>query len=348
MVLKGRRIRALADSGADANFISSKLASELGFPIRKGKSDCKSFQLGNGKFLKVLGRIRASCAFAKDSIAGKTKCWFYVLDNLAVPMIMGSPFLETTKTLSAFTQRFEDRIPCPNSLPLVNLIGSSKQSKNRLVAFINGRYTHVCADTGSDLDFMSPAHVKAQRYKIDRREECRKRLRLANNTVAETVGQVQVMLSLDNENDAGSSRVFDVLPGLPCEVLLGDRTLVETEAFTTHGSSFVELPPGSEEPLMLHLISYIGKKVCGIRRYFYTRRRLGARGNLPQPSSAKKQDDCLYDSLLETDAAEAHVSQQQGNPGGIDGVADADAAQVVDAHLPGEGLCTALSDAAAG
>lgn len=132
----------------------------------------------------------------------------------------------------------------------------------------------MCADTGSDLNFMSPAHVKAQRYKIDRREEW-KNAESANNTVAETIGQIQALLSLANENDAGSSRVFDVLPGLPCEVLLGEDTVIETEAFTTHGGSFVELPPGSGEPLKLYLIFYIGKKACGVWGYFFRRRSIG-------------------------------------------------------------------------
>lgn len=320
MVIRGRTIEAVADTGADENFINSKFASELDVPIRKGKSDRKFFQLANGMFMKVLGRIRVSCAFAKDSTAGKTKCWFYVLNDLAVPMIMGSPFLERTKTLSAFTQRLEDRICSANSLPLVNLIGSSKRSKNRLVAFINGRHTHVYADTGSDRDLMSPSYVKEQGYKIDRRRECRSRVRLANNTVAETIGQVQVTLSLDNENTTGSIRVFEVLPGLPCEVLLGDPTLIETEAFTTHANAFVELCPGTEEPLRLYLITYIGKKLDKIWGYTFGRRRLGLRRNFPQPSAAKTRDDLYCDIIHEN----------EGNPRKA-----ADAAQVIAPSLPG-------------
>lgn len=164
----------------------------------------------------------------------------------------------------------------------------------------------------------------------------------ANNTVAETIGQIQALLSLAKENDAGSSRVFDVLPGLPCEVLLGEDTVIESEAFTTHGGSFVELPPGSGEPLKLYLIFYIGKKACGVWGYFFRRRRLGARGNLPRPSAAKMRDDFLNDSLLERYAAEVHMPQQQDNPGGAESGTDADAAQVVDARLLGEGLCTGI------
>lgn len=111
MIIRGKIIRAMASSDTEENFICSRLVSELKIPIRKEKSGCKSFQLGNEKFMKALGRIRASCAFAKDSIAGQTKCWFYVLSDLAVPMIMGSSFLKRTETLSAFTQWLEEQIP---------------------------------------------------------------------------------------------------------------------------------------------------------------------------------------------------------------------------------------------
>ncbi len=325
MIIEGRAITAMPDTGGDGDFISSQLASELQIPIRKGKSDRKSFRLGNGKFMKAIGRIKASCAFAKDSIAGTMERWFYVVDDLAVPMIMGSPFLEETKTLSEFTHRLEERSPCADNLPLVNLISSCKRSKNRLNAFINGRSTQVCADTGSELDLMSPAHAKAQRYKIDRRAECRKRVRLANNTIAETIGQVKVALSLDNnKSDAGISRVFDILPGLPCGVLLGVDTLTETEAFTTHASWFVEIPSGSQdEPLMLHLITWVGMKVCAIERFFSRRRRRrlgGGTGDLlqPEPSAIKKRDNYLSDSLPESDSDDTLESLQQGYSRGSD------------------------------
>lgn len=81
---------------------------------------------------------------------------------------------------------------------MVNLISSTKQAKRRLVAFIDDRQTYINADSGSHLDLMSSAYIKKYDYKLDRRRECRKRLQLADVTAAETIGQVEAELMLND------------------------------------------------------------------------------------------------------------------------------------------------------
>lgn len=240
MIINGKEIKdARHDTGAErGNFIDQALADNLELQIRQGRSDCKPFSLGNGKVVRSVGRVKAVCAFAKETQTN-VKCWFYVFEKLAAPLIMGSEFLEKTKTMSIYSNRLENRFPCAKSMPMVNFIGSTQTSKRRFAAFVDGRQTYINADSGSDLDLMSSVYVRYHDYEIDRRRECRKRVQFADSTVAETIGQVRATLTL---NDGRSYlKAFDVLPNLTSDVLLGEVSLEGIDAFTVHESSFVQV-----------------------------------------------------------------------------------------------------------
>lgn len=267
MIIGGKEIKAQHDSGAErGNFMDCILASKLNLRLRTEKGDCKRFCMGNGTIVKALGRVRAICAFAKEAQT-KMKCWFYVFDELASPLIMGSQFLEKTKTLSDYVHRLEDSIPNSSIVPMVNLIGSSQQAKRRFAAHIDHRLTLINADSGSDLDLMSSTYVRAHGYRLDRRRRCRKRVRFADNTKAETIGQVNATLTL--EDGSMYSKTFDVLPKLTSDVLLGQFTLEEIKAFQIHRSSFVDVFAG-ERHLELSVLGYLGKVneflACKLRR----------------------------------------------------------------------------------
>ena len=256
IIIGGIEIKAQHDFGAEGgNFMDCELASKLNLQLRNKKGDCKRFCMGNGKIVKALGRVKAVCAFAKEAQT-KIECWFYVFHELASPLIMGSQFLEKTKTLSDHVHRLEDCIPNPDTLPMVNLIGSTQHAKRRFTAHIDHRLTLINADSGSDLDLMSSTYVRAHGYQLDRRRRCRKRVRFADNTIAETIGQVQATLTLGD----GSTylKVIDVLPKLTSEVLLGQFTLQEINAFTFHKDSFVDVFAG-ERHLELSVLVDLGK-----------------------------------------------------------------------------------------
>ena len=267
ITIGGKEIKAQPDSGAEqGNFMDCNLASKLNLRVRTEKGDCKRFSMGNGKVVKALGRVRAVCAFAKEAQT-KMKCWFYVFDELASPLIMGSQFLEKTKTLSDHVHRLEDCIPNPGIVPMVNLIGSTQHAKRRLTGYIDHRHTLINADSGSDLDLMSSTYIRAHGYQLDRRRRSRKRVRFADNTMAETIGQVQATLTL--EDGTMYSKTFDVLPELTSDVLLGQFTLEEIKAFQDHRGSFVDVFAG-ERHLELSVLGYLGKVneflACKLRR----------------------------------------------------------------------------------
>ena len=263
MMIEGREIReAKHDTGAEnGNFIALDLVNDLQLHIRRNESNRKTFSLGNGKVVRSVGMVKASCAFVKEAQTSM-KCRFHVFEKLTSPLIMGLEFLEKTKTLSHFTGRLEDRLPNASIVPMVNFIGSAQRAKRRFSALINDSHTYINADSGSDLDLMSFAHVKRKGYKIDRSRDHRKRIQLADTTVVETIGQVRATLTL--ENGRSYSKLFDVLPGLASDVLpglasdvlpglasdvlIGETSLEEINAFTTLQNSFVDIPAGERLP----------------------------------------------------------------------------------------------------
>ena len=256
MILHRKTIGAQHDTGAEgSNFMTNKLAEDLKLHVRTKESDRKSFSMGTGKVRRAIGRVKAWCSFAKES-GTRMKCWFYVLPKLASPLIMGSQFLRDTKTMSHFTHRLEDQPSCTPIAPMVNLISSTQQARRRLVAFIDDRQTYINADSGSHLDLVSSAYTKKYGYNVDRRRECRKRIRLADATTAETIGQVKVELMLHD----GSTylETFDVLPGLTSEVLIGEDTLDKLKIFTEHEGSFIDVL-GGERHFELSILSYLGR-----------------------------------------------------------------------------------------
>ena len=270
MIIKGREVRAQHDTGAEGgNFIDEKLARELGLRLRQEKSDCKPFSMGNGKIIRAIGRVRADCAFSKEP-STTMKCWFYVFKTLESPLIMGSQFLEKTQTLSKFAHRLADRLPCSTPMPSVCLIGSTQQAKRRLAAFIDDRPTHINADSGSHLDLMSSSYARKYGYTIDKRIECRKRVRLADGTTTDTIGQVRATLTMKDRSSY--ERVFDVLPALTSDVVLGEPTLEGIGAFTLHEYSFVDVLAG-ERYLELSVLGYLGKVNEFLARNLRRRRR---------------------------------------------------------------------------
>lgn len=323
MLIEGREIReAKHDTGAEnGNFIALDLVNDLQLHIRQNESDRKTFSLGNGKVVRSVGMVKASCAFVKEAQTSM-RCWFHVFERLASPLIMGLEFLEKTKTLSHFTGRLDDRLPNASIVPMVNFIGSAQRAKRRFSAFINDSHTYVNADSGSDLDLMSFAHVRRKGYKIDRSRDHRKRIQLADTTVVETIGQVRATLTL--ENGRSYSRLFDVLPGLASDVLIGETTLDEINAFTTLQNSFVDIPAGEGLPefcilgflrnvnrFLAHKIIY-GRRGSGDQQQGMLIRKLKILKVLLTPnflvaSRAKRQDDALLEDIRAEDLeAERH------------------------------------------
>ncbi|KAI9720954.1 MAG: hypothetical protein M1828_005426 [Chrysothrix sp. TS-e1954] len=258
MSIQGTTIAAQADTGAHGgNCMSASLASSLGLNIATKKRDRKVFVLGNGRRLRSIGRVETPCSFAKE--AGRSmRCSFNVFKTFAVPLIMGSDFLEETKTMqSEYSHRLEE-VPLAATLKpmMCNLISPSQRNSRRLESFINGRLTYVNPDSGSQRNLMSLAYANSLGLIIDRRREAKCILRFPDNTRAETLGSV--ITSLEMRNGERYTEHFDVLPGLTSDVILGGVTLRGIKAFDIHVDDFVDVST-THDLTQLDAIIYLGK-----------------------------------------------------------------------------------------
>ena len=242
------------DTGAEANFMSKAFVARKSLKLHTTAKDKSTFRVANGKKITSLGKVEACCAFAGEPET-RTKCVFDVLEKVAEgnSIIMGRKFLSDTRTLSSFPHRLRARVPAP-STPTVNSIGATtKDSCCQLICTIDERRTFVTPDTGSDLDIMSLEYAHMHDYRIDR--IARQHIQLGNGSTTRTYGQTEAVIEI-----GGSSyrKTFDILPKLTSDVILGELTLEEMEAYTKHEDDFVEVDVGKRFHTMNPIIA-LGK-----------------------------------------------------------------------------------------
>lgn len=287
VLIKNKEHVACPDSGSAKNIMSESLANECGLKIRRTPKDIKQFELGSGKRISSLGRVRVPVELLGNTL-GRKKCWFYIFLTCPVPLILGMPFLEEGEILTKNRHMLES---CPAELSNISSllwIGSSCSSTsphNRFECSLDGHELEAVADTGSDLNLMSLKCAKREGFQIDRRREARRRIRIGDGTETETIGQVCIYnLSLDwrkaptttdrlvdnNNTDSTSHEtspemdgtnfgtIFHVLPGLPCDIIFGRNLLDQTDAFNLCPSLYPTRQLKKDNPFELNVLISLG------------------------------------------------------------------------------------------
>ncbi|KFY55625.1 hypothetical protein V496_06947 [Pseudogymnoascus sp. VKM F-4515 (FW-2607)] len=274
--IKDKDHLACPDSGSEKNIISKACAVEHGFRIRHRKTkDIKRFEVGNGDIVWSIGRVFETVGLPGSPL-WKKKRWFYVLDNCPVPLVMGMEFLREAEVLTKYRHLLEN---CPVEMSNISSLLWIGSPRNRLRCTFDGRQLEAVADTGSDLNLMSLACAEREGFRIDRRTEVRTEIVVGNGEVIETLGQVYVSnLTLDwrepeaeppeqpprrRANDVplepdphGSTQrphggdddlyiAFHVVENLPCDIILGQKFLIDTDAFNKC-PELLNIPPSDQ------------------------------------------------------------------------------------------------------
>ena len=261
MLFKDRTILGRHDTGAEENFMDEALSKELGLELRKSKQDRAPFSLGNGRLVRAVGTVKALCTFAKEP-GKQMECSFYVLKQLASPLIMGFPFLRKTETLTRNRHRLQDSHRWLPPVPGLRLMSSSNLVKRRLHCTVDGREEYVNADSGADLDFMSNGYARSHHYNID--SGVKKRVEMGDRSVAETIGQTSATITLDDGTEW--NRVFDVLPNLTSGIVLSDESLETMEIWTRYEASFIDIFTDQARNLELNILVYLGEVAKSVSR----------------------------------------------------------------------------------
>ncbi|TVY90900.1 hypothetical protein LAWI1_G001356 [Lachnellula willkommii] len=227
VVINGKECYARPDSASDQDIITKAFAEEHNIPIQREEGDKSIFKLGTGSFIQSIGR-----AYIPFKLFGGSESehrWFHVFKKCPVPLIMGMGFLEKIKLYSKNKHLLVD---CPSSfgsMPMLKWIGSPRGSVNLKA---NGKELVGCADTGSDLDFMSLRCARRLGFNFDTERKARTRVMLADESIVETMGQLTVS-SVELSYFDSFEMTFHILPGLASDVIFSEAFLDQTDAFNT-------------------------------------------------------------------------------------------------------------------
>jgi predicted aspartyl protease len=227
--LNETEISAFPDTGAAANFISLQYAEAHGLEIdRKSSSLVK---LGNGSTVSTLGTTTALFSFAGEKTT--RSLLFNVLRTSVYDVVLGSPFLQATETLTRYAHRIGRK--CREAFShRVCALGASQRVNGRL----NGVHLDATPDTGSDVSLMPASLAARHKLKVNTDKQHLVLLEFADGSTARATGLVE-----DVEwayGDTGIPYRIDVyvLPGLSVDLLFGYDFLHDTNAFVAHEADF--------------------------------------------------------------------------------------------------------------
>jgi hypothetical protein len=255
MIINGSKFRTVPDTGSLENAISADEVRRLRLNFT---GNIRQFVMGNGSTTISLGSVSLKCAFAQGD-SHTTFQQFNVIENLAVPVIMGKRFLDNSKTLTSNQHRLEViYTTVKRTFRLLHL----DRPRQLMRCYVNGSLVHANADTGAEMDLMSPSFALSNSLNIETLDEWERRVELADGRTAELLGKVRV--GFDAYDACSSSptkskrhvRTFYLMEGLTSDVLLGEDALYDINAFTEHSDSFFESSDCGECP-ELNLITWL-------------------------------------------------------------------------------------------
>jgi len=259
-------VMACPDTGSHENIVPLALATRLGLHIDRDLLDDgdRAFALANGKVVQSLGIASLRCAFGAPGVvnsasAETAELVAHVFESLAVPAIIGAAFLEETETFTKHRNRLvEELMPAMQSLR-VSAVGKPRKG---LICRLDTFVGCANADTGSDLDLVSPEFVQQRGLRVKEGVEI---LQFADGSWGSTSGSIDVNFAIGNLNmERGfvtRGRALDVeffiLGNLTSDILVGQDTLEELNVLGQNADLFIDsLPqPGLSD---CNIIRHIG------------------------------------------------------------------------------------------
>ena len=263
--INGIEVHALADTGADNNFMNEHFSRELHLgPVLFSSDERPSFVMGHGGRVQAIGKVTISWNFKNDIRKDCQSITFYILPECIFELMIGGFFLLKTATMTVNRHRLS-RMPTPRmalAVRMVNLCGSPGR---RLKGILNLKGCSALPDSGAEPNLLSYEYAKQRGWlpNIFPGPESSRLLLFADGSTKRTEGQLSLAWSFDDRwdiafPDDGSKIVvtFDVLYGCPHDVILGQSFLEETDAFIKHGESFEDLYLDDTSGLFLVIWAY--------------------------------------------------------------------------------------------
>lgn len=226
------RVCALPDTGAERNIMSIAFAKKFGFWI--DNSETHSFVLPNNKTTKSLGTVTEPYYFEEEAEPHTVK--FDILRHPPHDLILGDLFLSRTETLTTNSHRLQKEL-------LANLnfrpFCSMNSSRTRLAGKLGGENALALPDTGCMANLISLNYALEHGLRISTAREDRGYLRYADGQVEPTIGRVTIPWAFADQPEDSFMVDFEVVADCRYDVILGQHTLLDEQAYTKHSGSFV-------------------------------------------------------------------------------------------------------------
>ena len=210
--------------------------------LKINSSQSEKLQTANGSLVNTLGTVLQPVRFAETSETYIRE--FHVLPRCVHDVILGSPFLRLTQTLTKYRHRIVKKLRGMSSRHRVCFTGASQQ---KLAGWANGQSILALPDTGSDVCLMSLQYARERGYRIDTDPRHREMLEFVDGSTAETFGRVEGFeWKFDKSDFQIHAPEVHVLENLPTDLLLGYGFLDETDAFGVREELFVDPEPHDE------------------------------------------------------------------------------------------------------
>jgi hypothetical protein len=235
--LQGQSQNALADTGAQENVMSAALAKELHLDVQTDHLTTHSFENAVGKRMKVTGHATVESRFT-DEPQDMFSMKFWILEKVVVPLIVGRRFLEETSCLTTFRHRLRRMNVFRNLSPRILHL---ELPRLRLQCQVGDQLMQANPDTGSDLDLMSASYFRRSQFRLQKLAYAHSLVEFADGSTTSLSGVVRVPFAMGSSGQPTHLRDFYVLAGLTSDILLGNGTLKEFDAFNAYKDDFNDL-----------------------------------------------------------------------------------------------------------
>jgi serine/threonine protein kinase len=165
LLINGRPVDAVPDTGSDQNVISSSLAFQLNLVIDPGHKDLPSFQLADGTEVQPIGTVELDWALVR--LPEKTfSSVFYVMKDIST-VVLSWPTLDKLQLFTINQHLMETRPANTDSPPRCLQLSSLTPT---LKCNIASRPVIAILDTGCDVDLVSHEFVLRRRLILKKTE----------------------------------------------------------------------------------------------------------------------------------------------------------------------------------
>jgi hypothetical protein len=243
-------VTACPDTGSDESILRLELAKRLGLQVDCNLTDeDRTFVLANGKSVRSLGVATICCSFGIPGVANaesteQVKIVVHVFESLAVDAIIGAAVLEETEIFTKHRDRLvEELVPAMQSLRVCSI--RKPKTERGLACRLDTFAGYANADTGSDLDLVSPDYVQQRGFRV---KEGAETLQFADGSTGQTCGSINVRFAIGIVCSEGEfypigsalDLEFFILNNLTSDILVGQDTLENLNVMSENGNLFID------------------------------------------------------------------------------------------------------------